>query len=322
MAGKPGKIVLKSDKKGAFEKGAFQVLYDNRAKVGGNAGYFVKLAADHFKANGREDLSAVTADEMKDALAAIVARHQPQEGEDERKDFRDYHTDAANDMFARGEWRGKFRVGDEIAYVESLGHSKDNLAGPDVVNAFVALMEARKAELDRLHDEQPDKDAIPVACQASRHRGEAKPSQPNQRYAIRWEDGKPVGRKTHAQGGGEIVSGDFLFNDDMAQGIISGAKPEELKGDLLVLAADSFRRYCRDCQVEANRETKPGEPKIVFRTMGWIKRALELKTGRVAGLSEARSFEAGSRRRRPPVQESGSRKMGDGWTVRRNRGGR
>ena len=236
---------------------------------------------------------------MKDALAAIVARHKPEEGEDEREDFRDYHSDAANDLFARGEWRNKFRVGDEIAYVKSKGHSKDNLAGPDVVNAFVALMDARKEELTKLLDEQPDKDAVvPAACQASRHRGEAKAFQPNQRCAIRWEEGKPVGRKTHAQGGGEIVSGDFLFNDDMAQEIVSSATPEQLKGDLAKLAAESYRLYCRDCQTEANRESKPGE-KIIFRTMAWIKHALELKTGRVAGLTEARSFEAGARRRRP-----------------------
>ncbi|MDP3785104.1 MAG: hypothetical protein Q8R12_03460 [bacterium] len=323
MAGKPGKIVLKSDKKGTFEKSAFQILYDNKAKVGGNAGYFVLLAADHFKEAGRTDLSAVTADEMKEALAAIVARHKPQEGEgDDREDFRDFHSDAANEMFARGEWRNKFRVSDAIAYTKSLGYSKDKPAGPDVVNAFVALMDARKEELKKLLDEQPDKDAILAACQASRHRGEAKPFQPSQRYAIRWEDGKPVGRKTHAQGGGEIVSGDFLFNDDMAQDIISSATSEQLKGDLLKLAAESYRLYDRDCQVEANRESKqPGE-KIIFRTMAWIKHALELKTSRVAGLTEARGFEAGARRRRPPVQEQGSRKVPDGWTTRRSRGGR
>lgn len=318
---KPKKIEFKSDKKGdTFEKSAFQVLYDNKAKVGGNAGYFVLLAADHFKENGRTDLLAVTASEMKDALVAIIARHKQQEGESEREDFRDFHTDAANDMFARGEWKGKFRVGDEIAYVKSLGHSKDNLAGPDVVNAFVALMDARKEELKKLLDEQPDKDASPAACQASRHYGEAKPFQPNQRYAIRWEDGKPVGRKIHEHGGGEIMSGDYLVNDDVAWDAISGATPEQLKEDVLKLAGESFRLYCHDCQVSANRETKPGEPKIIFRPMAGVRAKLEAMKKRASGSSEARSFEAGARRRRPPVQRTGSDKMPDSWSPRRNRG--
>lgn len=320
MAGRPKKIELKEDKKGTFDEPAFKVLYENRAKVGGNAKYFVKLAAAHFNENGQADLSGVTASEMKDALSAIIARHQPQEGEDEREDFRDFHTDVANDMFARGEWRKKFRVGDEIEYVKSKGYSKDNLAGPDVVNAFVALMDARKEELKKLLDEQPDKDASPAACQASRHYGEAKLFQPNQRYAVRWEDGKPVGRKTHEHGGAEIIGGDYMVNDEVAWEIISGATAEQLKEDVLKLASDSYRLYCHDCQVSANRETKPGEPKIIFRPTAGVRAKLEAMRKRFTGSSEARSFEAGARRRRPPVQESGSRKMPDGWAPRRNRG--
>ena len=63
MAGKPGKIVLNSDKDkkvATFEKGAFQVLYDSKTRVGGNAGYLTKLAIGHFKEAGRTDLLAVT----------------------------------------------------------------------------------------------------------------------------------------------------------------------------------------------------------------------------------------------------------------------
>lgn len=332
---KPRKLVTQRDtSKDPFVGDTFEAIrLEVAPKVGGNVGYAVGLGCQHYvgvepgsgiklTADQLKVTRAVSADQLRDDMAKIIALRKSMDGEDDREDFRDFHSDAANDLFARGEWKGKFRVGDEIAYVKSLGYSKDKFAGPDVVNAFVALMDAQKAELNRLLDEQPDKDATPAACQASRHYGEAKPFQPNQRYAIRWEDGKPVGRKTHEHGGGEIVGGDYLVNDEVAWEIISNATADQLKEDVLKLASDSCRLYCHDCQVSANRETKPGEPKIIFRPIAGVRAKLEAMKKRITGSSEARSFEAGARRRRPPVKESGSRKMPDQWAPRRNRGGR
>lgn len=288
MAGRPGKITLKSDKKGVFAPAAHAVLYENRARVGGNDKYIVKLAADHFKAEGQTDLSVITADEMKDALAAIVARHQPAEGEDEgHVDVRTMIDDAAVDGWNAGEWRNQGRATDLIEFLVANGYSDQNRAPKPVVAKFFADSVAKLAKTE--DGPEGSQCALGEKCtsaQAYRFTPVA------QNIVLR--DGKVL---THEKGdlaGKSIRTGQYMVSH----------QDQTVIGPVCQRDVSTLRR------MDVKFYDKVGAERVVV--------GMQKREQANAGLAEI----AGSavRRRRPPVQESGSRKMPDSWSPRRNRG--
>lgn len=314
MAGRPKKIELKSDKKGTFDKPAFQVLYDNRAKVGGNAGYFVKLAADHFKANGVTDLSSVGTDEMKDALPAIIARHQPQEGEDDDRgvDVKTLLNDGAITEFDRKDqsrWHRKFRVGQLVEYLTAKGYGEKNLAGPEVVDAFVA-------ETEKLVDRKVDGPENSIC--AFRTAGLT--------VRVTGDDGQEKDVEVQC-----ISDANFRFTPVTEQIVLGdrslllhregplAGKPVR-NGSYMVNCGEKVGPVCPRC---ASFLVKASDRAIRFfdsARADEIVAGVQARRASQQGLA-ALAGDAASRRRRPPVQ-SGTRNMPGQWTPRRTRGGR
>lgn len=155
MAGKPPRIETQQDRTKRFDPETFNVIRTEVApKVGGNVNDAVKLTADHFKANDQNDLSAVAPDEVRDAMEPILASHvsQAEEEDEGREDVRTRLSKAAIEEFEMKDasrWNRKFRVGDLIAWLGTKGYNEKNLAGPEVVDEFVA-------ETEKLVDRQVD----------------------------------------------------------------------------------------------------------------------------------------------------------------------
>lgn len=288
MSGRPKHIELRSDKKGVFAKEAHAVLYENRSRVGGNDKYIVKLAADHFKAAGQNDLSAITADEMKDAIAAIIARHQPAEGEDDvRVDVREMLADDAVDGWNAGEWRNQGRAMDLIEALKAAGYGADNRAPKTVVAKFFADSVAKLAKTD--DGPEGSQCALGEKCtSASSYRF----TPVSQNIVLR--DGKVL---THEKGdlaGKPIRTGQYMV-DHTSQSVVGPVCPRDVS---------TLRR------MDVKFYDKAGAERVVA--------GMQKREQANAGLAEI----AGNavRRRRPPIQEQGSRKMPDSWTPRRNRG--
>lgn len=293
MASKPKHIEIKSDKKNAFVPEAFEVLRTALApKIGGNVNYGVKIAADYFKANGKSDLSTIGANEVLDALKAIAATHKPQEGEDdERGDVRAMIDDDSVDGWNAGEWRNQGWATDLIEALKVAGYGDQNRAP----KAFVAKFFAENvAKLDKQVDG-------PEGSQCAL--GEKCTSVPNYRFTPMSQnvlnyDGSI---KTHNK------EGSPLFGQPIRAGqYMVDREKQEVVGPVCHHDVTALRRL----EVEFN-DRVGAERKVT---------GMQKRETANAGLAEI----AGNavRRHRPPVQESGSRKMPDSWTTRRNRSGR
>jgi len=285
------------------------------ASVGNNGGLRVKIAVDFYAAKGVKsgEVDAITLADDGGEIVAFAATQVAEKRTEERHadnggrpQVQDSFHEADNAEWEEKKYRGRIQVSDIVAALARDGHTPENKAPEGwlggLVNGLAAAAQARRAKIAELAAEQDDPNSGPVTCKAdARHVGVNGPFQPTTRFVVRFENGEPVERRTHARGGAEMVAGDFFLAppalDNVYDTLRAMPTPELERAKAEDFTAN-IKPYCRGCQASATREfvevqkTSPDVRRPRFLPYG---EALALLEAAVRGVSKSR-LEAETRR--------------------------
>ncbi len=258
MAGKPKKVVLNSDGDRRFSAEVYGLIETKLApKVGGNPGFGVKLAAEHFAPRMP---ATVTVAEMEDAIPQIAAKFEAESKKPAASNNggRLPLNDEAQKEWDSGRWKGKLTVhGLRQRFAAEIEDKVDlTVSMLDAYTAELAAEEARVAELANEHD---DPDSKPVACGSPVHRGANEPPfQPTIRFRLTRNSAGELVRMKHPQGDTYIEVGNFL--------VVPAGDEEK--------AVDRAVPYCADCREAAWSFGRETETKVTFYTFAGAQRTL------------------------------------------------
>ncbi len=255
MAGKPKKVVLNSDGDRRFSAEVYGLIETKLApKVGGNPGFGVKLAAEHFAPR----MSAtVTVAEMEDAIPQIAAKFAAESKKPAGNDGRLPYDDELQAEWDAGVYKNQVTVhGIRQRFAAEIKDGVD--LTPSMMKAYAAELAEEKARVAELVSEHDDPDSKPVACGSPVHRGANEPFQPTIRFRLTRNSAKELVRMKHPQGDTYIEVGNFL--------VVPAGDEEK--------AVDRAVPYCADCREAAWSFGRETETKVTFYTFAGAQRKL------------------------------------------------